>query len=637
MKDHLEKQPDQTHKLDSGQGAGQSSQFDPIRYPLGADGRRNTCIPQSGLFKDYLSYTHVGSDVPPQHSEETLSTSFRHDAPSQKSPMSALGPLELGGIDDALLRQAANHYELGKRSEKTDKDYAQGHYKQAEQRLKCVLDNCTEKPKPNSRKIELVAHGLAQVYKMQGRHGDTEEVYSTLIENYAQEHQPDDLKIGAAMKGLAKVYEIQGKYKEAKELAMSALLVSKESFGNSDPRTGWAMKSLATIYEKMEKPAKAKTLLHDVVLPIFEEKLGENDLKTEHIRQKLKDLPVKPEQDLGKIPGSQRLIGERWVNILLKHIKYYKRFPDISDPKLFSDKVLHRKLFDRRPIRTQFADKVAVRQYVKDRIGEEYLPKLYHVTTDPRTIPFKDLPEKFVIKSTNGSQNQQVRVVTDKSTMNESEIREECNKWLNDDLYKKTGSWLRKNVKTQVVIEEYINDGKGEAPYDYKFFTYNGVPHYIQVEAGRFQDYSSTFHDMDWNRLPMTHGTGKNCSTPIDKPPHLKQMIELAQKLGKSQDFARIDFYDTPEKVFFGEITNTPAGGQANFAPSGYDRIFGEHWTEVHNKSRVQSLPPSHEVCRILRQITRGMYKAVSEGQSNRQYSQVLDITQPVDKKRKAE
>ena len=74
MKDHLEKQPDQTQKLDSGPDAGQSSQFDLSRHLLGTDGRRNIRIPQNRLLKDYISFSYnrdKGPDVPPQHSEET--------------------------------------------------------------------------------------------------------------------------------------------------------------------------------------------------------------------------------------------------------------------------------------------------------------------------------------------------------------------------------------------------------------------------------------------------------------------------------------------------------------------------------------------------------------------------------------
>ena len=112
MRHHLEKQSEQTQKLDSGQGAGLSSQFDLSRHLLGADRRRSTCIPQNRLFKDYISYGYREPDGPPQHTEETLPTSFRHDAPSQESPMSALGSLEKIR-DGGLLLQADNDYAQG--------------------------------------------------------------------------------------------------------------------------------------------------------------------------------------------------------------------------------------------------------------------------------------------------------------------------------------------------------------------------------------------------------------------------------------------------------------------------------------------------------------------------------------------
>ncbi len=269
MKRSFDKQPDQTQKPDSGQGAGQSSQFDLGRQLLGADGRRNTCIPQSRLFKDYISYTYGGPDVPPQHAEETLSTNSHHDAPSQKSPMNALGPLEKTH-DGELLLQADNYY-------------AQGQHKEAELALRCILDNCAKEPERNGLKIDLALHGLAKVYKKLGRYGDAEEVYKFVIDYHMQEHQPDDRKIGAAVKDLGDVYEKQGKYKEAKALFKSVLLICKEQFGENDPRTAGAMKSLAKIYKMLQKPAKARALLHEYVLPIYKEQFGENGSRTEKV------------------------------------------------------------------------------------------------------------------------------------------------------------------------------------------------------------------------------------------------------------------------------------------------------------------------------------------------------------------
>jgi hypothetical protein len=214
--------------------------------------------------------------------------------------------------------------------------------------------------------------------------------------------------------------------------------------------------------------------------------------------------------------------------------------------------------------------------------------------------------------------------VTDKSTIKESEIeiREECTKWLNEDYYKKTGSWHYKHVERKIIIEEYINDRNGEvAPYDYKLFTYNGVTQAIQVTAGRFGPHMVDFYDTQWNKLPITFNSRESLPTPLPRPPHLEEMLELAQQLGKGIDFVRIDLYDTPEKVYFGELTGSPVHAQMRFEPAMCDRLLGEPWTEVYNKCSIPSLPPSHEVCQMLRQITCGMHKLLEE-QRNREYSQ---------------
>ncbi len=291
MKDNFDKQLDQTQKPDSGQGAGQSSQFDLGRQLIGADGRRNTCIPQSRLFKNYISYTYEGPDVPPQHSDETLSTSFRHDvAPSQESPMSAFKTLETMMMirdDDVLLHQAAKHYE-------------QSQFKEAELALRCALDNCANEPEPNSCKIELIAYGLAEVYKRQERHGDAIEIYKSILKTRTKAYegrykdigqvydfileppQPNDLMLGLAMKGLGDVFEERQMHKEAKALLKSTLDIFKKEFGDTYP-TAEVMKSLAKVYEMQQKPAKANALLHEYVLPIFKKEFGENDPRTEEV------------------------------------------------------------------------------------------------------------------------------------------------------------------------------------------------------------------------------------------------------------------------------------------------------------------------------------------------------------------
>ena len=94
-------------------------------------------------------------------------------------------------------------------------------------------------------------------------------------------------------------------------------------------------------------------------------------------------------------------------NIVLFVMEQYRqkfgRYPDVLHPVTFNEKIQSRKLFDRRPILATIADKFAVREYVAQRIGQEFLPELYHVTTDPLDLPAANLPDRYVVKATHGS------------------------------------------------------------------------------------------------------------------------------------------------------------------------------------------------------------------------------------------
>ena len=73
-------------------------------------------------------------------------------------------------------------------------------------------------------------------------------------------------------------------------------------------------------------------------------------------------------------------------------------YPDIMNPKSFSEHVLNNKMFVKNDLLVQTTDKVAVNEYVKDHGFEEILIENYHITDDPDTIPFDKLPDEYIIK-----------------------------------------------------------------------------------------------------------------------------------------------------------------------------------------------------------------------------------------------
>ena len=71
-----------------------------------------------------------------------------------------------------------------------------------------------------------------------------------------------------------------------------------------------------------------------------------------------------------------------------------------DNPKTLNEKLQWLKIYWRDPLATVCADKYAVRDYVRDTIGEQYLNTLIGVYDTIDEIDINSLPDKFVLKAT---------------------------------------------------------------------------------------------------------------------------------------------------------------------------------------------------------------------------------------------
>jgi len=116
-------------------------------------------------------------------------------------------------------------------------------------------------------------------------------------------------------------------------------------------------------------------------------------------------------------------LWQRFPNAVLiaRYIHYVRRVPRLRNPRTFTEKVLHKMLFDRDPRLTLFADKVAVRDFVKARLGgDEHLTRLYAVIDTPSQVRELQLPAKFVMKPNHLSGA--VKIVHDASSVQHDEL-----------------------------------------------------------------------------------------------------------------------------------------------------------------------------------------------------------------------
>ena len=253
---------------------------------------------------------------------------------------------------------------------------------------------------------------------------------------------------------------------------------------------------------------------------------------------------------------------------------------NLKNPETFTEKLQWLKLYDRRLKYTKMVDKVTVKEYVTSVIGEEYVIPTLGVWDRVEDIEWEKLPDKFVIKTSNGGGSSGVFICNDKSNFDIKSVTKKLCRALKSNIYRQYREWPYKNIQPRVIAETLLEDKNSEEEKlaDYKFYCFNGVPVYCQVIRDRGSKETIDFYDMQWKHMSfvgLTSGV-KNGVTPVVKPVCLGNMVKLCRKLSEGIPFSRIDLYVANNKEYFGEITFYPASGLGTFRPEKWNVKLGD-------------------------------------------------------------
>ena len=248
---------------------------------------------------------------------------------------------------------------------------------------------------------------------------------------------------------------------------------------------------------------------------------------------------------------------------------------DLDNPVYYTEKLQWLKLFDHRPEYTTMVDKYEVKDYVGQRIGEQYVIPLLGVWENVNDIDFSALPEQFVLKTTHDSGA--VIICKDKRTLDIKATKKRLNHFLKRRYYDCNREWPYKNVKPRIIAEEYMEDSTYLELRDYKFFTFSGVPKVLYIAQGRGKGEPTVadFFDMEFNHLPFTIDHDM-ADTPPKKPECFEEMKRLAAILSEGTPQLRVDFYEVDGRVYFGEMTFFHCSGMEKFHPEEWDKTFGD-------------------------------------------------------------
>jgi hypothetical protein len=256
----------------------------------------------------------------------------------------------------------------------------------------------------------------------------------------------------------------------------------------------------------------------------------------------------------------------------LGHFVRIGKWPDLSTPTTFNEKIQHFKLTNRDQSLARYIDKILVKEFVSEKLNEDWvIPTLFSGTELPEK---RSWPIPYVVKANNSSgRNAFVRSNSDEDW---PDLRVQALRWVRTPHPWITGEWLYRQIEPKILIEPLL--GNGRLPADYKFFVFGGAVKAVQVDTGRDGDHRRTFFDRHWSRLKFELRY-RSATETIPPPARLESMISAAETLGEPFDFVRVDLYEIDGQPKFGELTFTPGAGVEPFRPRHFDEDLGRHWS----------------------------------------------------------
>ena len=267
-------------------------------------------------------------------------------------------------------------------------------------------------------------------------------------------------------------------------------------------------------------------------------------------------------------------------NYIKKQFKKYLGYEiDFNkEPETFNQKIQFRKLYDNNSLYSICADKYRVREYVKEKIGEEYLIPLYLVTDKLTEEQWDKLPNSFVAKANHNSGP--VQIVREKRKVNRKEIIRELNNQLKLDYGILSMEQYYSDIPRKIIVEKLLVDKKRKMLQDIKVHCFRGKEEkYFFDLCSRESvegEVKSVLYDENWVNLKVTGGMLD--TKEYLKPNNFLEIKEIVKKLSEDFEYVRVDLYNLENKIYFGELTFCENSGFGKFTDEEWDYKFGSYW-----------------------------------------------------------
>jgi len=237
--------------------------------------------------------------------------------------------------------------------------------------------------------------------------------------------------------------------------------------------------------------------------------------------------------------------------------RYYQTFKkalDLTNPMTFSEKIQWLKIFGNTSLKVKYADKVALRDIVEQRVGRDFcLPFLaVYEKEDIESI----VPKPGTILKCNHGSRMNIRI---EDNTDSNSVIERLKQFADFDYSTKCFEPWYHFIKPRVVEEVFISN-TGEI----KTWCFNGQVLFFQAYKILKNGYrKSSYYDSDWSFMEWLRPV-RFCNiydANIPRPKFLEEIKTVSSILSKDFAFARVDFIYTERNMYVGEVTFAPAAG----------------------------------------------------------------------------
>jgi hypothetical protein len=274
-----------------------------------------------------------------------------------------------------------------------------------------------------------------------------------------------------------------------------------------------------------------------------------------------------------------RFRSREWWRIVRDSNRRYRevfgRRPDLVLARRHSERVQRAKLFQRDPRLPVLADKIEVKKFVSERVGEQYVvPTLFAgVSLPPREE--RTWPPPFFVKASHGS-GWQLRVSGDEPPR-WTRVERAVDRWLSRTYGRRGGEWQYARMPRRILVEPHLGD-PAQWPDDYKMWVFHGRVHYVHwLTARSTPEYGGRYFDRDWNPAFRSFKYPTHPSS-APRPRSFDTMLWIAEQLGRDFAFVRVDLYEVDGHPYVGELTFTPTAGYHRLDPPETDLLLGRLW-----------------------------------------------------------